>query len=124
MNLSLLSALLLSTALFISGCKKPAPDAPLPAVAAGPVITAKPNPVPAGDGPGVTTITWDTGGDGAIVDVYLSTNGGEEKLFGTHSKDSKQIDWIAAGGSYEFRMYAKGDRTKVLGSVKVTRNSK
>ena len=119
----LIPALFLSAALCIGGCKKPAADSPLPP-ASGPVITAMPNPVPAGDGPGITTIAWDTGGDGSVVDVYLSANGGEEKLFGTHSKDSKQIDWIAAGGFYEFRMYATGDRANVLGSVKVTRNSK
>ena len=124
MKLRLLSALLLSAALFISGCKKPASDAPLPPAASGPVITATPNPVSAGDGPGITTIAWNTGGDGSIVDVYLSIDGGVEKLFGTHSKDSKQIDWIGAGPVYEFRMYPTGERTTMLGSVQVTRNRK
>ena len=125
MNLRLLAALLLAAVLFAGGCKKDAAESPSAAeAAAGPVITATPNPVPAGTDPGVTTIAWDTGGDGAIVDVYLSIDGGAEKLFATHSKDSKKIDWIGAGPVYEFRMYPTGERTKLLGSVKVTRDRK
>lgn len=129
MNLRLLPALLLAAVLFAGGCKKDTAESSASAeeaaeTPAGPVITATPNPVPAGKEPGVTTIAWDTGGDGAIVDVCLSIDGGAEKLFATHSKDSKKIDWIGAGPVYEFRMYPTGDRTKVLGSVKVTRNRK
>lgn len=123
MNLRLLPALLLAAALFTGGCKKDTADSSIPPAApAGPVITATPNPVPAGKDPGVTTIAWDTGGDGAIVDVYLSIDGGPEKLFATHSKDSKKIDWIGVGPVYEFRMYPTGEHSKMLGSVKVTRN--
>lgn len=125
MNFRLLPVLLLAAALFTGGCKKGTADSPPPAEAAGgPVITATPNPVPAGAGPGVTTIAWDTGGDGTIVDVYLSVDGGAEKLFATHSKDSKEIDWISAGPRYEFRLYPTGEHSKMLGSVKVTRNRK
>ena len=124
MKLHLLPTLFLSVALFVSGCKKPASDAPLPTAAGGAVITATPNPVPAGDGPGITTIAWNTGGDGSVVDVYLSIDGGAEKLFGTHSKDSKQIDWILPGRVYEFRMYPTGEHDTPLGSVKVTRDRK
>ena len=128
MNHRLISALLLSAALFLGGCKKTDSDSDShpaqPPAAQGPVITATPNPVPAGTGPGITTIAWDTGGDGAIVDVYLCIDGGEEKLFGKHSKTSKEVNWIGAGPVYEFRMYPTGDRSKVLGSVKVTRNRK
>ena len=124
MNHHLIPALFLSAAFFITACKKSASDS-LPAPSAvEPMITATPNPVPAGDGLGITTIAWNTGGGGAIVDVYLSVDGGAEKLFGTHSKDSKQIDWIRVGPVYEFRMYPTGEHTTPLGSVKVTRNRK
>lgn len=125
MNLRLLPALLLAAVLFAGGCKKDTAESPTSAeAAAGPVITATPNPVPAGKDPGVTTISWNTGGDGAIVDVYLSVDGGAEKLFATHSKDSKKIDWIGAGPVYEFRMYPTGTHAPLVGSVKVTRNRK
>lgn len=97
---------------------------PTAAQTAEPTITATPNPVPAGNGPGKTTISWDTGGDGAIVDVYLTVDGKDQKLFATHSKNSINVDWISAGPVYEFTMYPTGDRTKPLGSVKVTRNQK
>lgn len=121
-----IAAILLAIAV-LPGCKKhgPANSSPTPTPApAGPTITASPNPVPAGDGPGETTIAWDTGGDGAIVDVYLSVDGKEETLFATHSKSEKKVDWIAAGPVYEFRMYATGEHKDVLGSVKVTRKRK
>ena len=120
-----IAALLMLPPIF-GGCQKKEAAAPaqLTQPVGGPTITATPNPVPAGPGPGVTTIAWDTGDDGTIVDVYLSIDGGAEKIFGTHSKDSKQIDWIGAGPEYEFRMYPTGEHAPLLGSVKVTRNRK
>ena len=110
----------------LPGCKKrETPNAAAtPTPPPGPVITASPNPVPAGDGPGETTISWNTGGDGAIVDVYLSVDGKEETLFGKHSKNAIKVDWIGAGPVYEFRMYPTGEHTPMLGSVKVTRKRK
>jgi hypothetical protein len=42
-------------------------------------LKAIPNPVPAGIGPGMTTITWDTG-DGWVGRVYVSVDGGPEQL--------------------------------------------
>jgi len=95
------------------------PNTP-PAVAASTAtIVANPNPVPAGSGSGITTISWNTG-DGTVGDVYLFIDG-EEKLFGRHWKDSKQVDWIIAGLTYEFRLYDSPEKTKLLASVKVTR---
>ena len=106
----------------------PTPDSPSASAdraaqkSVGP-ISAEPNPVPAGDGPGKTTITWDTG-DGSVAEVYLSVDGGEEKVFGKHSKNSQEAPWISAGPVYEFRLYQGTERTQLLGSVKVTRNRK
>jgi hypothetical protein len=87
-----------------------------------PVITATPNPVPAGSEKfGTTTITWDTG-DGSIGEVYVSTNGGEEKRFsGATTKGSQDAAWIGKG-VYEFRLYAGKEHKTLLGSVRVTRN--
>ena len=120
-----IAAILLAIAV-LPGCKKRGPSniEATPTPQPGPAITASPNPVPAGEGPGETTISWDTGGVGAIVDVYLSVDGKEETLFGKHSKNAIKVDWIAAGPVYEFRMYATGEHTDVLGSVKVTRKRK
>ena len=42
-----------------------------------PTLSAFPNPVPSGEGPGKTTITWNSV-DGKI---YVSVNGGNEMLF-------------------------------------------
>ena len=43
-------------------------------------ITASPNPVTTGEGPGTTTITWNTG-DGTTGQVYVSEDGAPETLF-------------------------------------------
>src|SRR5262245_32813324 len=45
-----------------------------------PVLKADPNPVPKAEKLGKTTITWNTG-DGSWGQVYVSVNGGEERLF-------------------------------------------
>jgi hypothetical protein len=91
-----------------------------PSVAAGQAtITASPNPVPTGDGPGKTTITWNTGD--APGQVYVIANGEEEKLFGEGVTGSSDAPWISGGGSYVFNLYAGKEHSKLLGTVKVTR---
>ena len=45
-----------------------------------PLLTANPNPVPAGQELGQTMISWDTA-DGRIGKVYVTVNGGQEALF-------------------------------------------
>src|SRR5438270_281423 len=59
------------------------------------VVTASPNPVPAGpDKFGATTVTWDTG-DGTPGEVYVTVNGEAEKLFaGGQVKGSLAAPWI------------------------------
>src|ERR671916_128314 len=67
-------------------------------------LTASPNPIPAGEKPGTTTISWSTG-DGSWGQVYVSVDGGEEKLFAGGKKGTKEAAWIWLGKEYEFRLY-------------------
>jgi hypothetical protein len=79
-------------------------------------LSASPNPVPAGDALGKTTISWNSV-DGKI---YISANGGEEVLFANSPRGSQDVNWINAGSSYEFRLY-NCDHTKLLEKVVVTK---
>jgi hypothetical protein len=72
--------------------------------------------VPAGEGRGLTTISWNSV-DGK---VYVSTNGREERLFGGSPRGSQQANWIEAGSTYEFRLY-DADHKLLLEKVTVTR---
>jgi hypothetical protein len=81
-----------------------------------PSLSASPNPVPAGEGPGQTTISWNSV-DGK---VYVSTNGREEVLFADSPRGSEQANWIDVGSSYEFRLY-NSDHSKLLEKVIVTK---
>ena len=83
-----------------------------------PTLDAFPNPVPAGKGPGKTTLSWNSV-DGKI---YVSVNGGEETLFADSPRGSQDADWIEASRSYEFRLY-KADHKHLLAKVVVTRTS-
>ena len=82
-------------------------------------ITASPNPVTTGEGPGTTTLTWKTG-DGATGQVYVSEDGGPERLFAEGSPGSAPAAWIAAGKTFEFRLYAGTEHAKVLAKTQVT----
>lgn len=84
-----------------------------------PILTASPNPVPAGDANGRTTISWDAKGE-SIGKVYVSVNKSEERLFALGRHGSSSANWIQAGSSYEFRLY-NSDRTKLLDRVIVTK---
>lgn len=81
-------------------------------------ISAFPNPVPACEKMGTTTIRWDTAdaGDGK---VYVSTNGQEESLFAGGRQGVATADWIQAGSTYEFRLY-DSSHTRLLDKVSVT----
>ena len=89
-----------------------------PAVAAA-TITASPNPVTTGEGPGTTTITWNTGG-GTTGQVYVSEDGGPEKLWAEASTGSGSAPWIQPGKTFEFRLYAGTEHAKVLAKIQVT----
>ena len=117
---SLLTLLLVGSACL--GCSQSSQQAK--SAPAGPWIKADPNPVPAGaDKFGKTTISWDTAGAPAS-EVYVLINGKEEKKFsGAKVKGSQEATWIGKG-EYEFKIYEGTEHTKVLGTVKVTRNPK
>jgi hypothetical protein len=82
-------------------------------------ITASPNPVTTGEGSGTTTITWNTG-DGTAGQVYVSEDGGAETLFTAGPTGSAPAPWIRAGKTFEFRLYAGTEHTRVLGKTQVT----
>jgi ABC-type transport system substrate-binding protein len=82
-------------------------------------ITASPNPVTTGEGPGTTTVTWNTG-DGTTGQVYVSEDGGPERLFATGATGSAPAAWIQAGKTFEFHLYAGTEHAKVLAKTQVT----
>jgi tRNA (mo5U34)-methyltransferase len=84
-----------------------------------PTISAYPNPVPAGERTGKTTVSWDTA-DGSFGKVYVSVNGGKEVLFAHSRRGTAVVDWIQTGSNYEFCLY-NSDRTELLAKVVVTR---
>jgi len=87
-----------------------------------PSFTANPNPVPAGEEPGTTTVSWDTA-DGSIGRIYVSVNRGEELLFANGRRSSASAYWIETGSEYEFRLY-NSDHTELLAKVTVTRKTR
>lgn len=84
-----------------------------------PSLTANPNPAPAGEGAGKTTVSWDTA-DGSIGKVYVSINGGQQLLFADGRRGSALAHWIETGSKYEFRLY-NSDHTELLAKVLVTK---
>jgi hypothetical protein len=83
-------------------------------------IAADPNPVPPGSALGRTKISWATlrGGD---AEVYVSQNGGPEQLFARGATGSIEVGWIAAGNSYEFRLYSRDASRRLLATTTVNR---
>ncbi len=84
-----------------------------------PTIVATPNPVPAGTGGGRTTITWTTGAD-ADGEVRVSIAGAPDRVFARGKSGSSVADWIQAGTTYEFTLYAPTGAVAIA-SVRVTR---
>jgi len=90
---------------------------------ARPVLSATPNPVPAGDldkPVGTTTITWDTG-DGALGDLYVKVDREPEKFITRAASGRNEVHWIQFDSVYEFRLYDK-KRSKLLATLTVTRD--
>jgi 2-polyprenyl-3-methyl-5-hydroxy-6-metoxy-1,4-benzoquinol methylase len=79
-------------------------------------LSASPNPVPPGNDPGKTTISWSRG------KVYVSKNGGNEALFADKREGSQVASWIFADSSYEFRIY-NSDHTELLAKLTVTKTT-
>jgi hypothetical protein len=110
-------------ALFFFAACEPSKSPEANASAASPAasaatITASPNPVTTGEGPGTTTITWNTGDD-TIGQVYVSEDGGPERLFAEGPTGSTPVAWIQAGKTFEFRLYAGTEHAKVLAKAQV-----
>jgi tRNA (mo5U34)-methyltransferase len=82
-------------------------------------LSAFPNPVPAGEKTGRTTIRWSTP-DACSGKVYVSIDGKEEMLFAGGRNGVATADWIQAGRIYEFRLY-DSDRTRLLDKISVFR---
>ena len=81
-------------------------------------ITASPNPVVVGEAPGSTTVTWNTG-DGSVGQVYVSKDGAPEALFAEGTPGSHTAPWIEAEKTFEFRLYAGSEHTKMLAKTQV-----
>ena len=96
------------------------PAAPAPAETQ-PVLAAEPNPVPwTGPELGVTTSSWIAGAsDGG--EVYVSTDGGPERLFASGDRGSATAGWICRGATYVFGLYAGTSHQNAVTSITVTR---
>jgi len=81
-------------------------------------LSAFPNPVPAGDNMGKTTIRWSTP-DASPGKIYVSVNEREESLFAGGCQGTATADWIEEGSIYEFRLY-DSDHSRLLDKVVVT----
>jgi hypothetical protein len=83
-------------------------------------IAADPNPLPPGPGGGRTKISWAilAGGD---AEVYVSHNGGPEKLFARGASGTVEVNWIVTGSSYDFRLYSTDAPRRLLANTVVTR---
>lgn len=118
-------AAILAILTLMPGCdRKPKQQAPAkPAdqgsetIAQTGMISAEPNPVPAGPGKGKTKIHWSV--DEGTARVYLSIDAGKETLFS--GKTGEEAPWIEEGHDYEFHLYAGEDHKTRLATVKVTR---
>ena len=87
-----------------------------------PGLTATVRSAPAGAEPGVAEIRWSTG-DGSIGQVYVSEDGGEERLLAQGAEGGREVRWIRPGAVYEFHLYAVTDRDRVLARVTDTLRS-
>jgi hypothetical protein len=83
-------------------------------------LRASPNPVPAGVGPGKTTISWSCHGTSNAT-IYVSGGSIKEALFARGLHGSKEASWIEGGATYEFSLYADHERNAPLAQVSVTR---
>jgi hypothetical protein len=118
-----ISAAILLPLFFFAGCNpSTAPEANAPTTSPGAstaTITASPNPVPLSQGRGTTTITWNTG-DGSVGTVYLAKDNEPEAAFASGTPGSAVAPWIEAGITYEFRLYAGTEHTKMLAKAQVS----
>jgi hypothetical protein len=114
-------AMVLAVTLGLAGCSSSERASTMAdgVAAGGATLTADPNPVPSGEGPGTTTITWDTG-DGKWGQVYFSPHDKPDKLWQGGAKGSKEFKFITTGDTI-FTLYAGKEHETKLATVTVTR---
>jgi hypothetical protein len=78
-------------------------------------LSASPYFVPAGEGTGNTTISWNSV-DGK---TYVSVDGGKEALFQPRLAGRRDADWVRSGSRYEFRV-DDAAHTELLEKIVVT----
>jgi hypothetical protein len=83
-------------------------------------LSASPNPLPPGIGPGKTTITWFCHGV-ADATIYVSGGSIKEAIFAHGPLGAKEAPWIEPGATYKFILYADRERNTPLAQVSVTR---
>jgi hypothetical protein len=81
---------------------------------------ATPNPIPAGNRFGRTTVRWSTGDD-SVGQVYVSEDGGPEGLFAQGAHGSQVAGWISDEPVYTFRLYSGAEPRRLLKAITVTR---
>jgi hypothetical protein len=111
-----------SICLCLSTCHRPSRQTNQTSTAK-PVLSAEPNPVPAGDPTqplGTTVITWDTG-NGTNGYLYVKVDRQPEKFITQGPSGTHEVPWIQFDSVYEFRLYAK-KRSKLLAKLEVTRD--
>ena len=121
----ILTAAVLLPLFFFAACnssKNPEANVtPASPAASAATIAASPNPVPAGEGLGTTTVSWNTG-DGTVGQVYVSVDSGAESAYGGGPQGSGVAPWIQTGKRYEFRLYAGTEHATVLAKTEVSRS--
>lgn len=85
-------------------------------------MNASPNPVPAGAGLGITTVTWDAAEVG-FGQVWVSVDSGPEVLFAEGASGTAEAAWILSGRTYRFRLYHGTRHATVLTQIGVARHS-
>lgn len=89
-----------------------------------PILSASPNPVPAGDPDqplGSTEITWDTG-NGTTGDLYVKENRSPKRFLARAPSGRLKIDWIQFDATYELLLYGKR-HGRPLARLEVTREN-
>jgi hypothetical protein len=107
----------------LSACHR-APRQTSPTSTAKPILSAEPNPIPAGDPNqqvGTTVIRWDTG-NGTIGYLYVKVDRQPEKFVTRGPSGTYEVPWIQFDSVYEFRLYDKKKRSKLLAKLEVTRD--
>jgi hypothetical protein len=87
--------------------------------AGGGQVSAYPRPVPVTPGSlGATTVSWATNGM-SNAEMWVSKDGGAEKLMARAASGSGSAGWIQNGSTYVFRLYAGTAHSVLLDAITV-----